>query len=119
MKQETQNFLNFVDQELNLGSITINKWKEYLQRLPHIYNSDISFRLLFDWHWDLDSSIGRASLKSSRIDLEFRDVAQSGSALAWGARGRGFKSRRPDCYYLKKLSSLIDLEAFLYLYFIE
>ncbi len=25
-----------------------------------------------------------------------RDVAQSGSALAWGARGRGFKSRRPD-----------------------
>ena len=26
----------------------------------------------------------------------FRDVAQSGSALAWGARGRGFKSRRPD-----------------------
>lgn len=26
----------------------------------------------------------------------FRDVAQSGSALAWGARGREFKSRRPD-----------------------
>jgi hypothetical protein len=26
----------------------------------------------------------------------FRDVAQPGSALAWGARGRGFKSRRPD-----------------------
>jgi hypothetical protein len=26
----------------------------------------------------------------------FRDVAQSGSALQWGCRGRGFKSRRPD-----------------------
>ena len=25
-----------------------------------------------------------------------RDVAQSGSALQWGCRGRGFKSRRPD-----------------------
>ena len=28
--------------------------------------------------------------------IVFRDVAQPGSALAWGARGRGFKSRRPD-----------------------
>src|SRR5690606_31676650 len=27
---------------------------------------------------------------------EQRDVAQSGSALPWGGRGRGFKSRRPD-----------------------
>ena len=26
----------------------------------------------------------------------FRGVAQTGSALAWGARGRGFKSYRPD-----------------------
>src|SRR5690606_28225884 len=25
-----------------------------------------------------------------------RDVAQPGSALPWGGRGRGFKSRRPD-----------------------
>ncbi len=28
--------------------------------------------------------------------LFFRDVAQPGSALVWGTRGRGFKSRRPD-----------------------
>src|SRR5439155_22743602 len=28
--------------------------------------------------------------------LARRDVAQSGSALQWGCRGRGFKSRRPD-----------------------
>ena len=27
---------------------------------------------------------------------DLRDVAQPGSALAWGARGRGFESRRPD-----------------------
>ena len=26
----------------------------------------------------------------------FRDVAQPGSALAWGARGRWFESSRPD-----------------------
>ncbi len=27
-----------------------------------------------------------------------RGVAQSGSALAWGVRGRGFESRRPDIF---------------------
>src|SRR5437588_5859889 len=27
-----------------------------------------------------------------------RAVAQLGSALEWGSRGRGFKSRRPDWY---------------------
>lgn len=29
-------------------------------------------------------------------DEQKRAVAQSGSALAWGARGREFESRRPD-----------------------
>ena len=28
-----------------------------------------------------------------------RAVAQSGSVLAWGARGRGFESRQPDHYF--------------------
>ncbi len=28
-----------------------------------------------------------------------RGVAQSGSALAWGARGREFESRRPDHFF--------------------
>jgi hypothetical protein len=28
--------------------------------------------------------------------LSLRDVAQPGSALAWGARGRWFESSRPD-----------------------
>ena len=70
MKQETQNFLNFVDQAFNPGTITIEKWKEYLRRLPHIYNSDISFRLLFDWHWDLALVVGRAWFKTPAISTE-------------------------------------------------
>ena len=36
----------------------------------------------------------------------FRDVAQPGSALAWGARGRKFESCRPD---FKKDINLIDV----------
>ena len=35
-----------------------------------------------------------------------RAVAQPGSALAWGARGRGFESRQPD--HSKKSSSSED-----------
>jgi hypothetical protein len=31
----------------------------------------------------------------------FRDVAQPGSVLAWGARGRKFESCHPDIYYKK------------------
>ena len=34
----------------------------------------------------------------SPVTWYFRDVAQPGSALAWGARGRQFKSGRPDQY---------------------
>ena len=46
--------------------------------------------------------VGPSGLPSPEIQeynyrsLVFRDVAQSGSALQWGCRGRGFKSRRPD-----------------------
>ena len=70
MKQETQNFLDFVDREFNPGSITIEKWKYYLDKLPHIYKSDITFRLLFDWHWDLNSGIGRACFRNPEICAE-------------------------------------------------
>ena len=38
----------------------------------------------------------------------FRDVAQSGSVLAWGARGRWFESSRPDF----KKKSLAMLQGF-------
>jgi hypothetical protein len=37
-----------------------------------------------------------------------RDVAQPGRALAWGARGRQFKSARPDqqlCLFLQERAS--------------
>ena len=70
MKQETHNFLSFVDQELNPNNILTDKWKEYLRRLPNIYNSDISFRLLFDWHWDLAFAKGRAGIKRSSMNTE-------------------------------------------------
>ena len=36
-----------------------------------------------------------ATLQGKR-QTKSRAVAQSGSALAWGARGRGFESRLPD-----------------------
>ena len=35
-------------------------------------------------------------------------MAQSGSVLAWGARGRGFKSRYPDT---SKMRAFNDLKA--------
>ena len=70
MKQETHDFLAFVDQELNPGTITIEKWKEYLKRLPQIYNGDIGFRLLFDWHWDQELGVGRAFFKQDSLNTE-------------------------------------------------
>ncbi len=42
-------------------------------------------------------------------------MAQSGSVLAWGARGRGFKSRYPDS---NKPSSENELGFFMGLYII-
>ena len=70
MKKETKSFLSFVDQELKLKNFSIENWKEYLRRLPHIYNSDIAFRLLFDWYWELNTSIGKAWLKTPKICTE-------------------------------------------------
>ena len=39
-----------------------------------------------------------------------RDVAQPGSALAWGARGPEFKSRRPD--HSKRIPADSTVSAF-------
>ena len=47
----------------------------------------------------LQSSLIRQRFKIYALDLQPplpRDVAQPGSALAWGARGRKFESCRPD-----------------------
>ncbi len=38
-----------------------------------------------------------------------RGVAQPGSALAWGARGRVFESRRPDQYIILLRETLVLL----------
>lgn len=43
----------------------------------------------------------------SAILFFFRGVAQPGSALAWGARGREFESRRPDQQYPRGLVIVI------------
>lgn len=37
-----------------------------------------------------------ASRHEKSVVRKVRDVAQPGSALAWGARGRKFESCRPD-----------------------
>ena len=43
-----------------------------------------------------------------------RGVAQPGSALAWGARGREFESRRPDQNSRKKETFANQLRLFFY-----
>src|SRR5688572_16656452 len=40
-----------------------------------------------------------AGYPSAAVRFLGRDVAQPGSALAWGARGPEFKSRRPDQFF--------------------
>ena len=49
-----------------------------------------------------------------------RNVAQPGSALLWGSRGRGFKSRRSDsrCSY-KSPQELFPADFFFGLFFID
>ena len=39
------------------------------------------------------------SLYNFRYNMSSRDVAQLGSALPWGGRGREFKSHRSDHFY--------------------
>lgn len=41
-----------------------------------------------------------------KIDTN-RDVAQSGSVLVWGARGRKFKSCHPDRLKMKGLNKVV------------
>jgi hypothetical protein len=50
-----------------------------------------SSRGLLEWFYPTWYSVRR-----TRYQLFRRDVAQPGRALAWGARGRQFKSARPD-----------------------
>ncbi len=52
-------------------------------------------------------------------NLKCRDVAQPGSAFAWGAKGREFKSRHPDQLNKKAFlsESLFVFENFLEFFF--
>ena len=50
-----------------------------------------SKKFFFSKEFYVDKEIGRAYTSFLR-----RDVAQSGSALEWGSRGRRFKSFHPD-----------------------
>jgi hypothetical protein len=54
------------------------------------------FAVATDW-CRIQRLLKKVNLFAVNLDSGFhRDVAQPGSALAWGARGREFKSRRPD-----------------------
>ena len=70
-----------------------------------------------------DQYFGVAAQEEVQLYLQrLRGVAQSGSALAWGVRGRGFESRRPDndCepftlgnhYQSRRLFSLLIITAY-------
>ncbi len=49
------------------------------------------------WIDEVNPEVERLTANSKRrIAFYKRDVAQPGSALAWGARGRWFKSSHPD-----------------------
>ena len=63
MKKETISFLEFIEHRFKPGNIKATDWRTYLTLLPQIYNSDITFRLLFDWHWDRAVSQGKTWFK--------------------------------------------------------
>ena len=49
----------------------------------------------------LDSMIGMQQILTlANFAIQGRAVAQSGSALRWGCRGREFKSHRPDQFLI-------------------
>jgi len=60
MQEQAKRFLEFIEKELDPEKLSIENWKTYLAYLPTIYSQDITFRLLFDWHWDLALSTARA-----------------------------------------------------------
>lgn len=41
-------------------------------------------------------SLQNAAIIAMMVKVQYRGVAQLGSALLWGSRGRGFESRRSD-----------------------
>ena len=60
MNKESKSFLEFIDNRLSNSNISLTDWKRYLEQLPIVYNDDLTFKLLFDWHWDKALNNGRA-----------------------------------------------------------
>jgi len=73
MQEQAKRFLEFIEKELNPEQLSIENWKTYLANLPTIYSQDITFRLLFDWHWDLSLNVGRAGI-TGLFDDSSRDI---------------------------------------------
>lgn len=55
--------MDFFDQIFCSSEIDPNAWKAYLKALTSFYNGDISFRLLFDYHWQRDVNYGWAGIR--------------------------------------------------------
>ena len=53
--------------------------------------------------------LGQIIVKFYIFAIPFRDVAQSGSVRAWGARGRWFESSHPDLTFSSKIKTLLIL----------
>ncbi len=85
MKEETLDFLDFVKKDLKPPLIHNNSYNYYLRKLPYIYNNDITFRLLFDWHFKLDTGYGSAWYRPTAIHLK-EEVFELQIALinGWG-----------------------------------
>ena len=75
MRKETHQFIEDFDKHLispwNAGQqIDPSAWKHYISALPYIYNKDIAFRLLFDWHFDRSNHVGNSSILVEGVDME-------------------------------------------------
>lgn len=70
MEIKTKEFLKFIESDLCRKGISIDSWKTYLEILPKIYKEDLSFRLLFDWHFDLKLNIGRSFFRPKGLNIE-------------------------------------------------
>ena len=62
---------------------------------------------------NLDQNIWDKIILYVLLQPLIRDVAQSGSVLVWGARGRKFKSCHPDLMKIKELQKF-NCNSFLF-----
>ncbi len=70
MKSETIRFLKFIEEHCSSQGVKFELWKIFLRELPIIYNNDISFRLLFDWHIKTLNNAPTIGLINPSLDIE-------------------------------------------------